>query len=42
MLFCNLIACIKGGFDYVGFEIDEDYYKTSNERIAKELEQITL
>ena len=29
----SLIACINGGFKYVGFELDEDYYKAARERL---------
>lgn len=29
----SLIACYDLGFDYVGFEIDEEYYRQANERI---------
>ena len=29
----SLIACEDLGFKYVGFEIDEDYYKLAKERI---------
>lgn len=31
----SLIACKDLGFDYVGFEIDETYYKLAQERIAE-------
>ena len=29
----SLIACHKMGFEYIGFEIDEDYYKAACERL---------
>ena len=29
----SLIACHNLGFDYIGFELDEDYYKMANERL---------
>jgi site-specific DNA-methyltransferase (adenine-specific) len=29
----SIIACIDEGFDYVGCELDEDYYKAATERI---------
>jgi site-specific DNA-methyltransferase (adenine-specific) len=29
----SLIACHNLGFDYVGFEIDKDYYSMANERL---------
>jgi len=31
----SLIACEMEGFEYVGFEIDEDYYKAAMERIKR-------
>ena len=38
----SLIACEREGFDYVGFEIDPDYYKSAKERIERERQQLTL
>lgn len=32
----SLVACIRKGFRYVGFEIDEKYYKDANERLKNE------
>lgn len=29
----SLIACEWGGFDYVGFELDKDYYKAAKKRL---------
>ena len=29
----SLIACYDLGFDFVGFEIDEEYYKLASERL---------
>ena len=29
----SIIACIDKGFDYIGYEIDADYYKAMQERI---------
>lgn len=29
----SLVACEDMGFDYVGFEIDEEYYKKACERL---------
>ena len=31
----SLIACEMEGFEYVGFELDEDYYKAATERIKR-------
>jgi site-specific DNA-methyltransferase (adenine-specific) len=36
----SLIACYRLGFDYVGFEIDEDYYNKAQERIKAEKAQV--
>lgn len=38
----SLIACHRLGFDYIGFEIDEDYYNLARERIEHEKMQISL
>jgi len=38
----SLIACEREGFQYVGFEIDPDYYKAAKERIKRERMQQTL
>lgn len=38
----SLIACTQLGFDYVGFEIDEYYYKQAKERLERETAQLTL
>jgi len=38
----SLIACEKLGFQYVGFEIDEDYYRAAVERIEKFRNQISI
>ncbi len=38
----SLIACEQLGFDYVGFEIDEEYYQKSKERLDKHNAQVTL
>ena len=38
-----MIACYRhGGLDFVGFEIDEDYFKAANERLEQEQAQIRL
>lgn len=31
----SIIACKKLGFEYLGFELDSDYFKSASERIAK-------
>lgn len=36
----SLIACESMGFDYVGFEIDEDYYNAAKNRISKGIQLI--
>jgi len=36
----SLIACHDLGFDYVGFEIDEEYYKLAQKRIDEEFAQV--
>ena len=38
----SLIACKQLGFQYVGFEIDEVYYKKAVERIERETAQMTI
>jgi len=38
----SLIACEREGFKYVGFEIDEDYYKDAVKRIKRETAQLRL
>lgn len=38
----SLIACERLGFEYVGFEIDEDYYNAAMARMADERWQLTL
>ena len=38
----SLIACEELGFDYVGFEIDEDYYRMAKERIDEFNQQIRM
>lgn len=38
----SLIACYRGGFRFVGFEIDPEYYKAANERLSAEMAQIRL
>lgn len=36
----SLIACYDMGFEYWGFEIDEDYYRMASERLEEEMAQI--
>lgn len=36
----SLIACERMGFKYVGFEIDEEYYRLASERLNEEIKQI--
>lgn len=31
----SLIACERLGFEYVGFEINKDYYEKAKERVEK-------
>ena len=38
----SLIACKELGFDYVGFEIDKDYYDMAQARINEFNAQIRL
>ena len=36
----SLIACYDMGFDYIGFEIDEDYYESAVKRIEENKNQL--
>lgn len=36
----SLIACYDLGFNYVGFEIDEEYYRKAKQRLDEEMAQI--
>ena len=38
----SLIACYQMGFDYIGFEIDKEYFDKAQKRIADEMAQISL
>lgn len=38
----SLIACHREGLDFIGFEIDRDYYKAANERLNAEMSQLRL
>jgi len=38
----SLIACHNLGFDYVGFELDTDYYNMANDRLERVKSQTTI
>ncbi len=38
----SLIACYNLGFDYLGFELDEDYYNAALKRIEKRKNQMDI
>lgn len=38
----SLIACHRAGFQYWGFEIDEQYYKLASARLADEQAQVSV
>ena len=38
----SLIACHNLGFEYVGFELDTDYYKMANDRLERVKSQTTI
>ena len=38
----SLIACYDMGFEYIGFEIDEDYYNMAQKRIEETKAQIRM
>ncbi len=38
----SLIACEDMGFDYVGFELDKDYYQAANKRLANHKVQLRI
>jgi site-specific DNA-methyltransferase (adenine-specific) len=38
----SLIACHNYGFDYIGFEIDKDYYEAAKERLDAVKSQLTM
>jgi len=38
----SLIACHKLGFDYVGFELDPDYFKSATERLEAVKSQLSF
>jgi len=38
----SLIACHDMGFEYLGFELDEDYYNIAQDRIKNHRQQLNL
>ena len=38
----SLLACYDMGFDYVGFELDEEYWKAAQKRIEENKAQIRM
>lgn len=38
----SLIACYRYNFNYIGFEIDEEYFKAAQERMDIEMSQMSL
>jgi len=38
----SLIACHQMNFDYIGFELDKEYFEKAQKRIADEMAQISL
>ena len=38
----SLIACYQMNFDYIGFELDKEYFEKAQKRIADEMAQISL
>lgn len=38
----SLVACHRGGFEFIGFELDADYYRVAKERIDAERAQMML
>lgn len=38
----SLIACEDMGFDYVGFELDKDYYRDSMKRLKNHISQLKM
>jgi len=38
----SLVACREMGFKYVGYEIDEEYYKKAQERLQAATEQMNI
>ena len=38
----SLIACYRAGVDFVGFEIDKDYYEKASKRLNGEMAQFRI
>ena len=38
----SLVACHEYGFDFIGFEIDPDYYRMANERLQAHMAQMRI
>lgn len=38
----SLIACHRAGYEFMGFELDKDYYQAASERLEEERSQISL
>jgi site-specific DNA-methyltransferase (adenine-specific) len=38
----SLIACYDLGFDYIGFELDEEYYNKAQERMKNHFSQLSM
>jgi len=38
----SLVACRELGFDYIGFELDPDYYKAASERLNAAKDQMNI
>jgi len=38
----SLIACYDMGFDYIGFEIDKEYYNAAKKRLEKHTSQVRI
>lgn len=36
----SLIACYEMGFDYIGFELDKDYYDAAQKRLDETMQQL--
>ena len=38
--FTTAIACMNTNRNYIGFEMDEEYWKLGNERVARHIQTI--